>query len=359
MGDVVGVASSSMTTGQSIGYVIPVSILHLFLNEVEATGKWSGVSELGISFFPLESDTFREYLGMKAHVTGVMVLKVAPLGPLHDKIRPRDFLTHIDDLPISNEGKVPVTLSGQAVHVPMNALVTCKPKGEKTNFTFLRYHPLTDTKIVKHETIEVEMTPIPPLVPRYHGVDCHPEYIVLGGFVFCKACVPLLQKMDEGYHVRRKAEQFKQTPNQEMVLLLKILEHGINIGYEYLLKIVVMVDNIEITSLKQLAFLAIKMIQEGDSNDNNDVSDFVEIHLAHPPIEPNSILFAAHGSVGGGIHQQQQAKRPKISNDTMELLKIPDIVLKRSDLPLATREVCEAYGIDKPISPSLLVQPNA
>ena len=124
---------SGQPGAQNVGYVIPASVVHLFLNEVESTGTWAGVSELGAICAPLESDSYRAFIGIKEGETGVLVEEVAPLGALNGVVRAGDVLTHIDGLRCSNEGKIPITIGGQQVFVPVSALVTSKPKGTATS----------------------------------------------------------------------------------------------------------------------------------------------------------------------------------------------------------------------------------
>lgn len=384
-GKVVGVASSGDTSGQNIGYVIPVSIVHLFLDEVAQTGSWSGVSELGLSCQMLESETYRNYLGMTMkqqqqqlqemqqsssqnsdvngggkenpenngiteedsqdngggvekedddEAIGVLVRTVAPLGALHGKILPGDILTHMDDLPVSNEGRVPVTLSGQTVNVEADALVTCKPKGQTTKFTIMRRSPRQDSDSnndgiggeLEAHTLSVEMKPIPPLAPRYHGVDSKPDYVVLGGLVFSRATVPLLRRYNYWYHVVQRAfNTYKQSPDQELVVLQKILRHDMNVGAEASLDIVRSVDGVPIKNLQQLADLASSII-DGESE---NTSKFVEIYL------------------------DEEDHNENFTEKSTGPWKFPSIVLERAAIPLATPEICHFYGLTHPISPSL------
>ena len=39
---------------QNVGYIIPATIAQMFLSEVQETGGWSGVSELGVECRRLE-----------------------------------------------------------------------------------------------------------------------------------------------------------------------------------------------------------------------------------------------------------------------------------------------------------------
>ena len=109
-GKILGVSSSGMPGKQNVGYIIPATIAQMFLSEVQETGGWSGVSELGVECRRLECDAMRDYLSM-GDETGVLVEAVAPLGALHGVIKPGDVVTAIDEHEVSNEGKVRRCLS--------------------------------------------------------------------------------------------------------------------------------------------------------------------------------------------------------------------------------------------------------
>ena len=50
---VCGVAFAGLDSGQSIGYVIPVSVVRLFLSSFEEHGEFLGIPSLGILPTPL------------------------------------------------------------------------------------------------------------------------------------------------------------------------------------------------------------------------------------------------------------------------------------------------------------------
>jgi len=257
-GRVVGVASSGMPKAQNVGYIIPASVAQLFLNEVRETGRWSGVSELGLTLRSLESDSLRQYLKMPAESTGVLVDRVAPLGALCGVMQCGDVITQIDGHDVSNEGKVPIEANGQKVFVPGDALVTNKAKGGSTSFRILRDG--------SEQEISAVAIPIPPLAPRFHGYDCVPEYLVVGGLVFTKVTVPLKREYAEAAHARslgslhvRSAvwdaaiKAYKGNPDHELVILLRILEHDINIGCPSSARVLEAVNDDAVHNLRELA----------------------------------------------------------------------------------------------------------
>ena len=101
-------------------------------------------------------------------------------------LRAGDVLTAIDEFDVTNEAKIPIEASGQKVYILADAIITQKAKGDSTTFTILRGGEIEEHSVV--------LRPIPPLMPRFHGIDgCDAEYILFGGFVFTPVTVPLLR----------------------------------------------------------------------------------------------------------------------------------------------------------------------
>eukprot|EP01047_Picozoa_sp_COSAG01_P033112 COSAG01_NODE_2422_length_7726_cov_5.781172_10_plen_549_part_00 len=312
-GKILGVSSSGMPGKQNVGYIIPSSIAQLFLSEVRATGSWSGVSELGLACRSLESDVMRDFLAM-GEATGVLVEAIAPLGALCGVISAGDVLTQIDEYDVSNEGKVPIETSSQKVYVPADALISQKAKGASTTFTILR-----KGKIEKHT---VQMQPIPPMMPRFHGVDSDAEYILFGGFIFTKSSTPLRREYNEtsrshayrgpqmGKILLKGLQIYKSTPDREIVLLMRILEHECNIGYRDRAAIVKSVDGTEITNMMVLAeTLAAVLKAEEEGAEGAD--KFVCFRFEHDDDEGED-----------------------------ERSDVPDLVLERAKIAEANAQIC-------------------
>ena len=315
-GRVVGVASSGREDGEAIGYVIPISILHIFLDEVEKTGTWSGISEIGLLWRKIESDSYRSYLGMKDGETGVLILEVAPLGALNDLVKPGDVVTHIDSLRVSNEGKVPIEVSGQHVYCDFEALVTCKPKGNETSFALLRKNGEDGT--LEKVTVNKAMTPIPSFAPRFHGFDAHPDYVLIGGLVFSRLSVPIFRSVLSS-SLLKKIDKYKQSDEDEAVIMVNVLQHDINIGSGRLDMPLKSVNGIEIKSLKQLAQIA-RSLEEPPGPDEGDY-----------------VCFCFEKT-----------------EDNANKTDLPDDVIQRRFLASANEEICDAYAVSETISPRLL-----
>jgi len=314
-GFIMGVASSGNPGAQNIGYIIPATIATLFLDEYSTTGTWSGQSEVGLHATWLENDTMREYLKMADTVTGVLVLSLAPMGALYGKVQCGDVITQVDGNKVSNEGKVPLSISGKKVYISTVALITQKPKGETTKISILR-------KGQSHE-LDVVFSPIPPLSPRYHNVDVTPEYIIFAGFVFTIASIPLRReyfksKQDKYYKGPyvgncinyNPSMEWKQHETQQIVIMLRILEHDVNLGYYDQSGVVQNVNDRTIDNIDQLAETFAKALSS-KSNDQND--DFVRIKIS--------------------------SDKPEESNT------LSTFVLKKDNIQAANQDICQQYRI--------------
>jgi len=268
-GNVVGVASSSMMKAQNVSYIIPVSVVMLFLNEVTCTGSWNGINELGVTLRNLESDSLRQYLKMLPDTTGALVDCVAPLGGAFGILQPCDVITHIDTYEVSNEGKVPIDIGHQKNFVPADTLVTAKPQGTPTKFTILR----------DGERMELEAVckAIPSLMPRFHGHDCSPEYLIVGGLLLTRLTIPLKQEysdavnnMTYGSVIFRSVtwdtglRAYKKNLEHDVVILLRILEHDINIGCPSQVRVLESVNGIETCGLRSAASLVATALRGND-----------------------------------------------------------------------------------------------
>jgi len=321
-GEVVGVASSGLPNQQNIGYIVPAHIAEMFLDEFESTGKWSGLSELGLGIVELENDSMRSFLKM-GDSKGVLVSDVAPLGSLHGVVEEGDVITTIDDLDVTNEGKVPIIVGGQKIYVDMDALTTRKAKGEVTSFRILRDGEAKE--------VAAALAPIPALAPRYHAFDSKRDFIIVGGIVFTRGTVPLHKEYLSARNERQPCpfiadttiwsyfDSWREDNEHEIVVLLTILKHNVNLGYaQEHVGVVESFNEKPIRNLTSLALLVGKAM-EGEEQ-------FLRFRMRK---------WSAH---------EGAVERPRP----------PDIVLKRSDVAAADTEICAMNDIPDVASPAML-----
>ena len=113
------VASAYLKNASSIGYIIPSTVLHLFLKSTAANNGhcnaaaygpnnpngFCGISSVGLAATQcLENPTLRKYLGLENREGGLRVLSTQPLGPC--RLKPNDVLLSINGVLIGEDGTV-------------------------------------------------------------------------------------------------------------------------------------------------------------------------------------------------------------------------------------------------------------
>mmetsp|Transcript_17893 Transcript_17893/g.44918 ORF Transcript_17893/g.44918 Transcript_17893/m.44918 type:complete len:270 (+) Transcript_17893:39-848(+) len=183
---------------------------------------------------------------------GQLVVGVAPLMPVAELVRDGDVLMRIDDHVLADDGTV------EAMHglrLPWEFLITRRPVEHQITVELLR----DGNKL----SGQVRLVAEPRLVPFHHQVDASPSYVIIGGLVFVALTLPLIE---EGHleaiadaHTAglmlAKLGNFMQLPEQQVVILSKVLESEATIGYENACigKQLEALNGAEIRNLKDLA----------------------------------------------------------------------------------------------------------
>ncbi|KAL7544702.1 hypothetical protein ACHAWF_008067, partial [Thalassiosira exigua] len=241
-GRVVGVAFQGLdgNDAQNVGYIIPACVALNFLAvaaEDDGDGGYGGVQELPFRWANLQNRSLRKFLRFDGN-SGVVVTKVSPLASQahggDDFLERNDVITHIDGRELGEDYTVP--LRGDEL---MNAdfLITGKRRGERTCFRVVR-----DTVSLE---IEAVLAPLVPNCPRDHGIDCTPEWLVVGGLLFVPLTCPLLsygaaQELESsGYlaiydYMDEELKKFRQdNGHSEIIILIDILKADVNFGYDF------------------------------------------------------------------------------------------------------------------------------
>ena len=101
-----GLVFSLIQNAQSIGYLIPVEEIQLFLADI-ADGKYDGKPQLYDFLQTVENDALRQKLQLPPGVNGVMVAEPYRQEPSYP-LKEWDVITQIGNTPIDSEGKVAV-----------------------------------------------------------------------------------------------------------------------------------------------------------------------------------------------------------------------------------------------------------
>lgn len=168
---------------------------------------------------------------MKDDENGILVRRVDKTSAAPKVLKEGDIITHIDETPVSNAGTVPYR-SGE--RISFHYIITTKFTGDKVRLSIIRDGEKQDIEYALGEITKSHLVPV-------HDQRRQPEYLTVAGLVFVaisepylsaeygekwdlKAPVKLLEKWMHGY---------KETPDEQVVVLSQVLNAEINIGYEY------------------------------------------------------------------------------------------------------------------------------
>ena len=103
-GEVIGVAFQSLAESdiENIGYVVPVSVIKNFLENVNRYGYYAGVCCLGVQMQTMENDMMRQHHGMNDSDSGILVLETHPMSPANELLLRGDVLLKIDNITVRN-----------------------------------------------------------------------------------------------------------------------------------------------------------------------------------------------------------------------------------------------------------------
>ena len=277
-GEVVGIASAVLSKAQNIGYVIPVSVLNLFLCTLDETnGKCNsfarskvnpdgfiGIGDLGIMRAEkLESPALRSWLGLEADfLGGVRISAVSPMGGCSENaLRVNDVIVSLDGCAVGQDGSVELPgRTSERIHY--SAMVTRKPPGATMAVEIRRPQFNGKPAAFVKENITLLSSNLCSKVPSFDGFDARPSYFFIGGLVF----VPLSKCWARAKKKMLVVDRFDGALDErgrQIVVLSKVLAHdSVNIGYHSLSSLVVRSYNgTEPFNLRHLA----SMVRSSDS----------------------------------------------------------------------------------------------
>ncbi|CAE7252436.1 DEGP2 [Symbiodinium natans] len=239
-GRAVGVAFAGLRASANIGYVIPGTVVHFFLRSLRGTpvGLAKGLCALGVRLQHTKSPALRRLHGLEASEgDGVLVTDVAPLSPAADGgIVAGDVLLAVDDVPVAEDGTVPFR---DMERIGFEFLVTRKVVGETIRVQLRRAGDSDQDSHRRAVPAELKLQAdyVEKLVPRRDGGDAQPSYLILGGLVFVRLTLPwMLSRFREVRkappELQAKLWEHKTSPDQEVVVLAKVLAAEVNYGYE-------------------------------------------------------------------------------------------------------------------------------
>jgi len=218
-GEVVGVAFQGQFFAQNIGYMIPPSVMHHFLQDTE-DGKYDGYPELGIYTEKLENETLRAFLGVPDKETGVVVLKATPYASAVGRVQRNDVIIKIDGHPIQNDGTIKVG----SEFLDFSFIVEGKHVGDTVKLTVRRGGKLMEIPI-KLRAWGAKMSP----AVEY---NTRPQYLVTGGYLFVPLTTNYLRAARGNEELTFYMQQYYRTvakegkTREQLVILSRVLPHA-------------------------------------------------------------------------------------------------------------------------------------
>jgi len=280
-GMVVGVAFQSLEQAENIGYVVPVTVVLHFLEDIRRHGRYSGVTCLGVRYARLENESMRSYLKLPKEIKtnskkgkgnnaavqgGVMVRSCYPTCPSKDFLQENDVILSIDGIPVASDGNVPFRRNGRE-RVSFASYVQTKFADETISLDLWRNG--------SPARVEVPLTISKDLVPA-HWDNKAPPYLIVGGFVFSVLSVPYLEDCgawgeyvsDRLSSLMNKIHEPLESDDHQVVILINVLAHPKNTGYDGLSNLhLVSCNGTRVRSLRHLQELLKKEEEKGDAQD--------------------------------------------------------------------------------------------
>ncbi|MFH2044978.1 MAG: trypsin-like peptidase domain-containing protein [Pseudomonadota bacterium] len=170
-GKLIGLVCSKIMAAESIGFLIPVEEIQMFLKDA-ADGSYEGQPMInGIQMQTLENDALRRSLNLSGETTGMVVQGVKNIYP-DFPLKPWDIITHIGDYSIDNEGRI--RINGD-LRLPATYLVPRIAKDGKV--------PLTIIRKKEQLKIDVPVSVESQKLIRFKGFN-YPRYFIYGPLVF-------------------------------------------------------------------------------------------------------------------------------------------------------------------------------
>eukprot|EP00658_Telonema_sp_P-2_P023152 TRINITY_DN19270_c0_g1_i2.p1 TRINITY_DN19270_c0_g1~~TRINITY_DN19270_c0_g1_i2.p1 ORF type:complete len:465 (-),score=138.10 TRINITY_DN19270_c0_g1_i2:223-1617(-) len=257
---VVGVAFQTLKNADNIGYIIPIPVVaaflrgylssnaekHLQANEIVSRNEQGlvtrdyheGFGSVGFIFGDLQNKTLQKYLKVPAVAelpdkpnTGIALSDILPMSSGKGILQENDVVMAVNGYVVANDGTIEFRTRER---ISFSHVVRMTTPGENVEFTILRDG--------KHMKVQVPPKADDSLVP--HNIFCpkykeQPKYCIFGGLVFTPLTMGLLCEWGDDWYnaaprslVRAYAEGFPTPEVSEYVVVVQVLAHPINRGYE-------------------------------------------------------------------------------------------------------------------------------
>ena len=220
-GKIVGVVMQVISKSQNIGYLVPVSMVEHFIEDMK-DGKYDGFADLGIGTQKLENPAMRRYYGLDDNISGKLIDKIVYNSSMKSVLKEGDILTAIDGHNIENDGTVAFR---KHEFTDYNYYVDTHQMGENITLDIIRDRKAMQVQgVLKNRADDVFLVK----TTRY---DEMPTYFIYGGYVFSPLTRNLIRSTNRNrLRMSCLASQWQEDEKDEVVVLLKVLASDISRG---------------------------------------------------------------------------------------------------------------------------------
>jgi len=227
--EIIGVAFEALEGAENIGYVVPVTVVQHFLEDIQRHGNYTGFCSLGITLNLLENTSFRKSLGMTEGQSGIQLKSINPTSPCREVLQKKDVILEVDSIELGNDGKIPFRLGER---VSMACYLQTKFQGDCVSMKLLR-----DKKII--DNVQVPVGILQKKIPA-HFQSQPPPYMVVAGLVFTTLSIPYLYASNawEEYvsesvsYLLTESDKPLERESDQVIVLAQVLAHPKNLGYD-------------------------------------------------------------------------------------------------------------------------------
>ncbi|CAF4918466.1 unnamed protein product, partial [Rotaria sp. Silwood1] len=250
---VVGMSFQGQAQAQSVGYIVPVSVIQHVLDDIELHNKYTAFPIMRFYCQSMENTSYREYLKLNDDQHGILVTSVEQACVLSKVLKEDDVITAIDNVPIADDGTI---YFRHGERLSFRYLENLKFVDDTVTFTIIRQG--------KELTLTSPLDNNQTLVPL-HSHDKHPEYLIYAGIVFTVLSRFYLYEFSRREWHRKAPTNLinlalhsrLQEQNQQIVIINQILVDDINHGIssDFANSVLKTVNGVEIQNIKHLAEL--------------------------------------------------------------------------------------------------------
>ncbi|CAF4235908.1 unnamed protein product, partial [Rotaria sp. Silwood2] len=103
---VVGMSFQGQAQAQSIGYIVPVSVIKHVLDDIELHNRYTAFPIMRFHYQPMENTSYRQYLKLNDDQHGILVTSVEQACVLSKVLKEDDVIIAIDNVPIADDGTI-------------------------------------------------------------------------------------------------------------------------------------------------------------------------------------------------------------------------------------------------------------